>query len=60
LKKLIGQASSNTSSFTKNTKDVVKKLLDTEEEVKARKPLRIKITNHPKNMEYKNGKLVPK
>uniref|UniRef100_UPI004048D842 hypothetical protein n=1 Tax=Flavobacterium sp. TaxID=239 RepID=UPI004048D842 len=25
LKKLIGQASSNTSSFTKNTKDVVKK-----------------------------------
>jgi hypothetical protein len=37
LKKLIGQASSNTSSYTQNTKDVLNKLLKTEEEVKARK-----------------------
>uniref|UniRef100_UPI0040484434 hypothetical protein n=1 Tax=Shewanella sp. TaxID=50422 RepID=UPI0040484434 len=47
LKKIIGQASSNTSSYAKNTKDVLNKLLKTEEEVKARKgnnkDLRIRI-----------------
>jgi hypothetical protein len=56
LKKIIGTVSNNSTTFNKTLKDV----LDTEKEVKARKPLRIKITNHPKNMEYKNGKLVPK
>ena len=38
LKKLIGQGTSNVSSFTENSEKALKKLLDTEQIVKSRKP----------------------
>jgi len=37
LKKLIGQGTSNVSTYTKNTEKALKQLLDTEEKVKQRK-----------------------